>query len=464
MSQALTYTTPNCSGFVPGCVPTSLTYNKLSWTLRRSVVQDLFARVAASGWGSADTGQAWALTGTTGLFTVDGSYGEMFHTGGAVSTLTQALVGINSPDSDGGFSWLMDATDSTGTNTIEILARYADVSNFYRVTATINANQTIDFSMTKRVAGVETTLVTQAAKYGLVQTTATWFSMRFRVAGATLQAKIWVRDLPEPPTWDLDIRDTSLTTGNSWGVRSADNTTGPAFTFFVDNLLVSPPNFGILELQRYDPVDAAFNTIMLSTTPAITAFNDYEARVGQTSVYRMRERNMYDFAGLWSPQVSGSVATPGVVGASVALTIFTTNYFQSGSSNLAYSAEWEGQPQEDFTWPESNDLVIQEMYDKNFVTTFHPLERGGERFTRNILVNAAGIPPVTSQNGFESLRDMAWNVAPYICVRDELGNRWYSTVVVPEGNRRRIRAQGHLTIAQVAVIETSEFPFPVNPA
>jgi len=84
-------------------------------------------------------------------------------------------------------------------------------------------------------------------------------------------------------------------------------------------------------------------------------------------------------------------------------------------------------------------------------------------FSRSILVSAAGIPLVTEQNGFEDLRDMAWASVPYVCVRDELGNRWYSLVTVPDGSRRRIVNKGHLLISTVNVIEVTNTPYPVDP-
>lgn len=219
------------------------------------------------------------------------------------------------------------------------------------------------------------------------------------------------------------------------------------------------------EIQRYDVVDGDFTTIMLASSAAVTGFSDYEARVGLPSVYRIRTVNLYDFAGLWSTQVTGTVPSPGVAGADTALMLFTTNARQDGSSNLAYSAAWEsGRPSEDYAWPEAGTVVLQDMFDKDYPTAFRPLERGGERFARQILVNAAGIPPATLARGFENLRNMAWDTVPYICVRNEDGERWYATVVVPGGNVRRMVALGRLCMAAVQVVETSATPYAVDPS
>lgn len=222
--------------------------------------------------------------------------------------------------------------------------------------------------------------------------------------------------------------------------------------------------FGSYEIQRYDSVDGDFSTIARITTPSVSGFSDFEARVGYPSVYRIRAVNVYDFAGLWSPQVTGTVTAPGVAGASTGLLIFTTNSVQSGLSNLAYSEAWNGgEPVEDFAWPESGTVVLQDMYGKDYPTAFRPLERGGERFARTILINASGIPPAVTARGFDSLRDMAWANVPYICVRDETGERWYATVVVPSGSVRRMINRGRLCLAAVQIIETTADPYPVNP-
>lgn len=461
LNQTLTYTTPNCA-VDPGCIPRAMGYNKLSWTLKQGTSVDTFSRVAVSGWGSADTGQAYTLLGSAGQYGVNGSYGFHTHLAGA-TTATQSTIDVGSPDVDEKVSFLIDAIDTAGTQSIILLARRTDNSNFYRAIFTANTDQSIRFAVSKRVAGVDADLMVVNPLQNVYHNPLTWYTMRFRVSGQKIQAKVWPTNLPEPNIWTISTTDSSLTTGNTVGLGSNDNSAAGSLTVYFDNFLVSPPTFGGLEIQRFDPVDGAFSTIMMASNPAITGFNDYEARVGQPSVYRMREINSYDFTGLWSPMVTATVTSPGVTGASIGLTLFTSNFVQLGTRNLAYSSEWESNPQESFTWPEGRGITLQEMYNKNFPTAFHSLEREGEQFTRDILVNAAGIPPATSENGFESLRDLGWADLPYVCVRDELGNRWYAAVLVPEGNRRRMKAAGHLNVATVNVIETTDTPYPVDP-
>ena len=220
----------------------------------------------------------------------------------------------------------------------------------------------------------------------------------------------------------------------------------------------------VTELQRMDTVDNAWQTIMLSSdSRAVSGFNDYEARVGILSSYRIRHLNSYGFYGPWSATVTGTIPDPGVtVGVTDGhVLIFTTNSRQNGSSNLAYVPIWDVGTviTEDFSFPESGFTTLQAMYNKNFFTAFRPLERGGERFQRRILVQAAAIAPETLAD-FTSLRNMAWDSVPYICVRDEDGNRWLASINVPGGRVQRGR---RLYEATIDVIEVTDTPSQVDP-
>lgn len=226
--------------------------------------------------------------------------------------------------------------------------------------------------------------------------------------------------------------------------------------------LTTPPasGFGYYELQRMDGL-TDWQTIMKATNQAASGFNDYEARVGLSSTYRIRAVDSYLFEGPWSSSISSTVTEPGVtIGCQGGhILIFTSNASPTGGYNLAYSSVWEGSVEEGFTFPEAGDVQLQKMYGRDFVVAFRPLERGGERFSRTVLVQAAAISPPTLGD-FRSLRDMAWADVPYICVRDEDGNRWYATVLVPSGTVRRSR---QLYMAPIDVIEVTDTPAEVDP-
>jgi len=225
--------------------------------------------------------------------------------------------------------------------------------------------------------------------------------------------------------------------------------------------------FGSYELQRFDAIDGQFRTIMLTAaTTAVTgtlAFNDYEARVGISSVYRIRVTNVLNFAGAWSSQVTGAPPTPGISGGCADMTgalIFTTNAAQQGNANAAYIMQWESDtPEEVFSLPEAGDVTFQQFYNRDGSVAFHGTERGLEIFSRLVLLQGGAVSLPSMANG-KTIRDLAWGNYPYICVRDDLGNRWFATVQVPNINVRNNR-QSYL--ASVTVTETTQVPYPVAP-
>jgi hypothetical protein len=221
--------------------------------------------------------------------------------------------------------------------------------------------------------------------------------------------------------------------------------------------------FGAYELQRFDVAPGAtFETIMLATSPTVTGFNDFEARVGLNSVYRMRVLNLYNFAGSWSNQVTGAPPAPGVTGGCADATgalIFTSNADQSGQSNAAYVMQWDGAPVEDFDLPEGSAVAFQPMYGRDGAVAFHGTERGLETFSRTLLIQAAAIDAIRLAD-VKTLRDLAWRDLPYVCVRDDIGDRWFSNVRIPTVNARLNRTN---YMARVDVVEVTIIPCQVDP-
>jgi hypothetical protein len=54
---------------------------------------------------------------------------------------------------------------------------------------------------------------------------------------------------------------------------------------------------------------------------------------------------------------------------------------------------------------------------------------------------------------------MAWAQLPYVCVRNEIGDRWFANVQVPSGSLQRNRQQG---LIQAQVTEISLVPYQVQ--
>jgi hypothetical protein len=134
--------------------------------------------------------------------------------------------------------------------------------------------------------------------------------------------------------------------------------------------------------------------------------------------------------------------------------LFTSNMFQNGLRNLAYSMAWQGggAVTENFSFPEANWNALQPMYQRDFFTAIRPTERGGVEFDRTILIQAAAISAPTVPD-FTSLRDLAWDQLPYVCLRDQDGNRWFANITVPSG---QVSLNRSLYIATVHIAEVTD--------
>lgn len=451
-------------GVDPCCIPTDIVYNRITWGLpvNTGVASDLFDRtVAAGGWGTASDGKVWTTSGTAANFSVNGAEGVIVPS--ALGASRMAWLNIGGPDQDVTVKVKINDTPESGALVAGASVRLTDSSNLYRVEFRYQASSNSDLRIRKTVAGSTTTLVSMDVT-GLPTSPERWIYLRLQILGNIIMTKVWGADAEEPD-WMLITTDGDLTTGNNAGVIARDDTGATSSTFLFDNFMVRPPDywFGSYELQRMDTVDTTWQTIMRATGVATTGFSDFEARVGVASTYRIRGVNVYDFAGPWSSEASITIPSPGVSGGCLDgghVLIFTSNERQDGSINLAYSNAWEGQVQEDFSFPESSFVQLQAMYNRDFFTAFRPSERGGEQFQRTILVQAAAISPPTLAD-FTSLRDMAWEDVSYICVRDEEANRWFATVIVPSGRVTHFRK---LYMAQVAVIEVTDTPSEADPS
>lgn len=466
-SQAITGIGESC-GSVPCCIPTGLLYNELTWGLpvNTGYRLDEFTRTAASSWGNATSGQAWSAPVGGAASQASVSNGTGFFSPDTVSAFRYMIQSSVGSDFDiTSTMWLN--SDATSQTSFGLVGRYTDANNVYEARVAVLTTGFASLSVDKTVSGSFSLLNTIFLPFNVAESAYGKLKLRFTGYGPYLKAKVWNINEPEPDHWSVEATDTSLTTGSGVGYVFLEQASPGGNTFGVDDFVVTPPAnyFGYYELQRMDTVETDWHTIMKCTDPSITSFNDYEARIGIVSSYRIRQVDLYEFPSPWSTTLTHELDDPGIEGGDCVLEghilVFTSNEHQDGAVNLAYASVWmDQQVTEDFRFPEANFVQLQTMYDKNFFTAFRPTERGGEAFTRTLLVQAAAIAPETLAD-FRSLRDMAWDSVNYICVRDEDGNRWFATVLVPDG---RVLRDRRLYLASVGITEVTDTPTPVDPA
>lgn len=462
-TQALTNIAIEC-GTPSRCVPTGISYNAISWGAN-GVVCDTFSRTSASGLGTADTGQTYSTTGGVATdYTIDGSLGHI-----AASLTRKRVMSSNGPGNDFDFTMQfgMLGIVTGGPVHTNVYGRMPDINNGYFANLQWGPTGNLTLGIYKLVAGVQTLLDT-ATVIDTYPTngTLTQMNIRFRGTGTGLYAKAWKVGTTEPTGWSHMISDASIVNGDKIGWEAyldATNTNVPPFDVQFDAVTASPATLygATYELQRMDTMDTTWATIALLPVCTIS-MRDYEARVGVQSSYRLRFINIGGFNGPWSSTVNATLPAPGVTGAGTAnsVLIFTSN--QTPSRNLAHTMQFGSSVDEEFDFREADSVVFREQYNRDFVSAFHGTERGGDRFARTLLIrNAAVASGSEALPDFNSLRDLAWADLPYVCVRDELGDRWFAIVQVPSGNVRRNR---RLYLAQVIITETTSTPAPLTGA
>lgn len=451
-------------GTLPCCIPTGIAYQQIAWDGQglTGLVEDAFGRVVVNGMGSPDTGGPYVITDVATAYQVTGI--EAVITPTVIQpVISYATIDVGSPDFDVTIAaGVVGNMLATSIARAYVVGRFTDANNNYAAfIQQSQSNGAVVIAIAKNVAGVETLIQTGASQLAIDG--GARVNIRFMGQGSLLKMKAWALSDPEPETWNIEVVDAALTAGNRAGFGAQTrgllgNTLG------FDNLRITAPAywFGGYELQRWDSTLSNFQTIMLASDIAQVSFNDYEARVGVNSVYRIRALNSLNFAGAWSLQVTGAPPAPGVTGGCADQTgalIFTSNADQTGARNAAYVMQWEGSPTEDFQLPEGDMVTYQPMYGRDGSVAFHGTERGLETFDRTVLLHAAAIDPVRLADAV-TIRDLAWANLPYVCVRDDAGDRWYASVRVPAVNARLNRTK---YMARVEIVETTRTPYPVDP-
>jgi hypothetical protein len=209
-------------------------------------VADTFGRTSASGWGNAESGQAWTTVAAGGVatdFAVSGGLGQHVHS--TKNILRHTLVPAPSADVDLITDWAMDKTALTDSNYMFLFGRYTDTTHMYfaRVQV-VGGTQAMNLTIRKR-NGAETQVGGSVALGTFAVNT--FYTTRFQISGSTLRAKSWLRSAAEPAAWQLEVTDTDLTAAGSIGFRSLIGNTSTQTL----PVTISADNFKELGTQQF---------------------------------------------------------------------------------------------------------------------------------------------------------------------------------------------------------------------
>lgn len=211
---------------------------------------------------------------------------------------------------------------------------------------------------------------------------------------------------------------------------------------------VPAANFDHYEIQREDNfTPGVWLTIAKPSDQNVGFFNDFEARRGVVSNYRLRTVRVDGGRSTWTAEVA---ATVHAVDCEM---LFVSN--EQPQLNLAYPDMYEGDTEKTYTFTEADEVTFKQLYGRDFDVAFFPQERRGVSFERTLLCSTGFVPFIAGSDAFAPLRDLSRGVLSYVCVLTSDGGRYFANLRVTDAS---IREPLHSYIAKVAVREITATP------
>ena len=206
------------------------------------IARDDFGRTVSGGWGSADVGGAWSLTGGAASFAVAGSQGTIETPAGAAQRM--ATLGGSLRDQDVAADLSVAATPAAGGGVFGyLLLRTQSGGPYYRVGLNFGPGGALAIRGQNHTG---TALWSDVA----AGTFAPGERIRLRVqadgaAPTTIRARAWKAGTTEPSAWQVVTTDNSAgpQTAGGVGVRTV-NTTAVAAQVRVDGFVAQPVSGG----------------------------------------------------------------------------------------------------------------------------------------------------------------------------------------------------------------------------
>jgi hypothetical protein len=125
-----------------------------------AIANDTFTRSVSNGWGTADSGDAYALTGTASKFSVDGTRG---HQNASAGDSLEASLPLSVAQVDTQFKVRVPTVPVGGGLTVKMRLRQADANNKYSGRVVFAASGALSVGLERRVSGTLLTLVADQA-------------------------------------------------------------------------------------------------------------------------------------------------------------------------------------------------------------------------------------------------------------------------------------------------------------
>ncbi|HEY9417973.1 MAG TPA: hypothetical protein VIQ30_24705, partial [Pseudonocardia sp.] len=220
-------------------------------------LSDAFGRTVASGWGSADTGQAWT-TSPSGDHSTGSGVGQQSI--GSVNAFRTATIDVGSPDHEYTVDLSLNISSAAGAGgTFWFCARLTDLSNYYVARLDLGTGGTMVLGWYKRVGGTLTTITSPVSAGS--NSSGNWWRIRVRAIGSGLYAT--AQNISTGTAMiSVSGTDSSLTTGNNVGILSrleAGNTNPLPVLAKYDTLLIDNPQTVTLSARGVNGVNRAWS-------------------------------------------------------------------------------------------------------------------------------------------------------------------------------------------------------------
>lgn len=193
---------------------TASTQQQVSVTAQQApqlLASDNFGRTVTGGWGSADTGGAWSVTGNSANAAVsNGSASLTDPRPGAGPSVT--LGGVSSQDTDVRVSLAPGQVPDASGAFISLIGRQVGTTGAYRAVVNLTAAQQVTIALVRVDAAGQARIADPVSVSGLTYAPGTVLDARFVVTGSaptTLEAKVWRHGDPEPSGWQVSGADNS---------------------------------------------------------------------------------------------------------------------------------------------------------------------------------------------------------------------------------------------------------------
>jgi PKD repeat protein len=192
------------------------------------VAADEFERTVASGWGTADTGGAWALSASGSTVSVGSGNGQASVPAGR--TVTARLSAVPNQDTDVTTQVWADSAVTGGGAYLSAIVR-GTAGGDYRARVKVLATGVVQGSLTSVVGSTETALTSAITVPGVTYTAGAKLLIRVQATGSaptTLRYRVWLQGTDEPATWLQTVTDSTTGLQAAGGVGVVAYNSGSA--------------------------------------------------------------------------------------------------------------------------------------------------------------------------------------------------------------------------------------------